>query len=162
MDAALLGNHDPKIHKVPTLWSPRRAQQGRKFYKHGQPAVGNEPFEVVPKDTQFHFRVDVESLTKPEMCLLLTAMGILGDLRPKLGGGKPRCLGSAQVTLQQVRFWTPQAAALTYERSITNLNSEQLCQQVAGSNGLIQQGALDSLKKILIYPGSEECPPELY
>ena len=55
----------------------------------------------MPKDTQFHFRVDVESLTKLEMCSLLTAMGIVGDLKPKLGGGKPRCLGSAQVTLQE-------------------------------------------------------------
>lgn len=162
IDAVASDNFDPEIHKVPTLHRPQRSQQGRKFYKHGQPATGNEPFEVVPKDTQFHFRVDVESLTKPEMCLLLTAMGILGDLKPKLGGGKPRCLGSAQVTLQQGQFWTPQTAALTYERSITVLSGEQICQQVFGSTGLIQQRALDSLKKILIHPRNEECPPGLY
>lgn len=161
-DATLSGDCAPKIHKVPTLWSPRRIQQGRKFYKHGQPATGKEPFEVMPENTQFHFRVHVEGLTKSEMYLLLTAMGIVGDLKPKLGGGKPRCLGSAQVTLRQGQFWTPQAAALTYERSVATLSSEQLCQQVVGSKELVQPQALDSLKKILSHPRNEECPPEIY
>jgi hypothetical protein len=96
------------------------------------------------------------------MYLLLTAMGIVGDLKPKLGGGKPRCLGSAQVTLRQGQFWTPQAAALTYERSVATLSSEQLCQQVVGSKELVQPQALDSLKKILSHPRNEECPPEIY
>jgi hypothetical protein len=120
------------------------------------------PFEVLPKDTQFDFRVGVESLTKLEMCLLLTAIGILGDLKPKLGGGKPRCLGSAQVILQQARFWTPQNAVTNYERSIITLSAMQLCQQVAESISLIQQAALNRLRQILMYPRDKECPPELY
>jgi hypothetical protein len=50
------------IQTVSSLWAPRRARQGRKFYRHGQPAPGKEPFEVLPIGTQFNFRVDVESL----------------------------------------------------------------------------------------------------
>jgi CRISPR/Cas system CSM-associated protein Csm3 (group 7 of RAMP superfamily) len=161
-DATLSAEGDPVIHNVPPLWRPRRAQQGRKFYKHGQPATGKEPFEVLPVGTQFNFRVDVESLTKEEMCLLLTAMGVIGDLKPKLGGGKPRCLGSAEVTLQQARFWSPLDAALKYERNESNLNADQLRAQVAESNRLIQQEALNRLKDILKHPRQEDCPPELY
>lgn len=161
-DATLSVNADPEIHNVPTLWRPRRAQQGRKFYKHGQPATGNEPFEVLPKGTQFNFRVDVESLTKDEMCLLLTAMGIIGDLKPKLGGGKPRCLGSAEVTLQRARFWSPLDAALKYERSECTLNADRLRERVEGSTNLIQRDALNKLQGILKHPQEAKCPPELY
>ncbi len=151
-----------KIHIVPPLWRPRQSQQGRKFYKHGQPATGKEPFEVLPDGTRFNFRVDVESLTKDEMCLLLTAMGIIGDLKPKLGGGKPRCLGSAEVTLQQARFWSPLDAALHYEHSESILTADQLRAEVEKSGSLIQQQALNGLREILTHPRQEECPPELY
>lgn len=161
-DATLSTEGNSVVHNVPTLWRPRRSREGRKFYRHGQPQRGKEPFEVLPKHTQFHFDVNVESLTKSEMCLLLTAMGVTGGLKPKLGGGKPRCLGSGQVTLQQARLWTPQNATSSYERNITTLDTAQLCQQVAQSASLIQQEALDRLGKILIYPRDEECPPELY
>ncbi|MDW8365290.1 MAG: RAMP superfamily CRISPR-associated protein [Abditibacteriales bacterium] len=151
-----------QIYNVPPLWRPRRAQQGRKFYKHGQPATGKEPFEVLPNGTQFDFRVDVESLTPDEMCLLLTALGIVGDLKPKIGGGKPRCLGSAQVTLRQARFWSPQNAALEYERIESTLNADQLRAQVEKATNLIQQDALKKLQAILKHPQGTECPPELY
>lgn len=161
-DAILSGTLAPQIHTVPPLWSPRRSQQGRKFYTHGQPATGDEPFEVVPQGAQFQIRVEVESLTKPEMCLLLTAMGILGDFAPKLGGGKPRCLGSAEVTVRAGRFWVPQTAALTYECNVTILSGEQICRQVAESRELIEQKVLDSLKQILRYSSNTECPSGLY
>lgn len=163
-DATLSGNVDLQVHKVPTLWSPRRTQQeqGRKFYKHGQPATGEEPFEVVPQGAQFRIRVEVESLATSEMCLLLTAMGIFDNFAPKLGGGKPRCLGSARVTLRKGQFWVPKTAALTYERNVTTLSSEQIRQRVAKSKELIQQQALDSLKELLRYPSNGECPPGLY
>lgn len=151
-----------EIHNVPPLWSPRPARQGRKFYKHGQPVAGKEPLEVLPASTQFNFRVDVESLAKDEMCLLLTAMGVIGDLNPKLGGGKPRCLGSAKVTLQRGRFWSPLDAALLYERRESTLNADQLRTQVGESTSLIQRDALNRLKDILKHPRQEECPPDLY
>lgn len=153
-----------EIHNVPTLWAPRQRQQGRKFYKHGRPVMGKEPFEVLSHGTHFNFRIDVESLTKDEMCLLLTAVGIIGDLKPKLGGGKPRCLGSAEVALQQARFWLPQNTAMDYERSksIDTLNADQLRSQVAESNRLIRQDALNRLKDILKHPRQKDCPPELY
>jgi CRISPR/Cas system CSM-associated protein Csm3 (group 7 of RAMP superfamily) len=32
-----------EIHNVPPLWRPQRSGEGRKFYKHGQLATGNEP-----------------------------------------------------------------------------------------------------------------------
>ncbi len=152
----------PDIHNIPTLRLPKQPEEGRKFYKHGQPAKGNEPFEVCPSGTQFVFSVDVESLTKAEMCLLLTAMGIIGGIVPKVGGGKPRCLGSVRVDLQQARFWTPQNASLAYERIITTLSASQLCQQVEKSNSLIKHKALERLKNVLKYPGNTECPTGLY
>lgn len=151
-----------EIHKAPPLWVPKRGKEGRKFYSHGQPATGQEPIEVLPVGTQFDFRVDLESLTRDEMCLLLTSMGIIGGLTPKLGGGKPRCLGSGRVTLQKASFWLPNEVMLKYERDERTLNADQLCAEVEKSNNLIQQNALKKLQAVLNYPQEGECPSEIY
>ena len=161
-DAMLMSSIMPMVYEVPTLWSPRRRQRGRKFYKHGQPAVGGEPFEVVPENATFSFRADVESVTDAELCLLLTAMGVFGNLTPKLGGAKPRCLGSARVALTQARFCSPAEATTTYQRTDTLVMPEELQQQVRHARELIIAKALQELEAIWKHPGDEECPPDLY
>lgn len=161
-DAHLQDNIEPAICRVQTLWLPQRSQQGRKFYKHGQPLEGNEPFEVLLPGTHFKFYIDVESLTKSEMCLLLTAMGILGNLKPKVGGAKPRCLGSVAIGLHRAHFWSASNVMLTYDRTEQILELPQLRQEIGNAIDLIDQDKLSRLRSILTYPGNEGCPPNLY
>lgn len=161
-DAQCITNSNAQTHNIPTLWTPRQTTRGRKFYKHGTPAVGNDPYEVAPQGAQFQFRVDVESLTKPEMCLLLTAMGIRGGLRPKLGGGKPRCLGSVRVTLRHARFWSPHSDAMSYRRETISLNRDELIVQIDQHDSLVQKDMLIKLNSVLEHEIDGGCPSGLY
>jgi len=173
-DATLHQDCQAKIRKIPALWTPDRDKRarvyrneqgkykGRKFYYHGYLATGKEPLETVPQGTVFDFRMDVESVEAAELCLLLTAMGVFGPLRPKLGGAKPACFGSVQVELQQARLWQPQKAALSYERRVMTLDTSQLRQRVGSAQELIVEEALRELAAIWKYPSSRNCPSSLY
>jgi hypothetical protein len=99
-----------KMITVPTpqLFSPRRnardtyfdgrTLRGRKFYMHGKLAKGNLPLEACDVGSRFDLRLDFSNLTPGELGLILIALG-LGEPRlwPKLGGGKPACLGTIEV-----------------------------------------------------------------
>lgn len=113
-DAVLTGGQT-EIRGAPQLFRPRpeapiyldqsRSLKGRKFYMHGKPASGDLPLEVCPVNSTFRFRVDFENLTPGELGLLLIALG-LGEPRwyPKLGGGKPACLGTIEVVEPKVEI----------------------------------------------------------
>ena len=161
-DAHPIDSSEPSIFKIHPLWPPNQTRLGRKFYKHGRPSEGNEPIEVLPKGTRFKFEVEVESLSKEEMCLLLTAMGILEDLKLKVGGAKPRCLGSVQVSLLRAHFWDTYESGTSYQRRGNILSPSELIQQVKNSDGLIDKGKLSRLRLLLGHPEKGECPPRLY
>lgn len=173
-DALLAQYRRAEIRKIPALWAPdrdRRAHvyrndkwkyKGRKFYYHGRLATGKEPLEAVPQGAGFDFRVDLESLSAAELCLLLTAMGVFGSLRPKIGGAKPVCLGSVQVKLKQARLWQPRQVAQSYSRCVMTLDTSQLQQRVGSARQLIVEDALRELESIWRHPNNRSCPSGLY
>lgn len=165
-DARPVGEVTAMIHRVPSLWAPRRSLDGRKVYLHGDgepaTAANGEPWEVIPAGTQFAFRVEVESLAKDELCLVLTAMGAFGDLTPILGGGKPRGLGSVRVAVQWARFRAPRDSALQYRAAMTELDAAALRQAVGRAQNRIDQAALRRLRELWTYPGRQPAPAGLY
>lgn len=157
--------------RIPALYSPRpdariyrdqrNLYRGRKFYFHGQLSQGQEPLQAVADGSTFTFRVDFENLTEAELHLLLTAMGIIGGLRPKIGGGKPACLGSIEVTLQKGTLHEPTGRFLDYAPTQRSFTKEQW-QHIQAANMLIRKDALSKLREILTYPPSRERPSRSY
>ncbi|MBI4494823.1 MAG: hypothetical protein HY690_18775 [Chloroflexi bacterium] len=161
-DARLRSGPGASEHDVPTLFAPKRGLAGWKFYQHGQPAAGGEPWEVVVEGTRFEFGLEVESLAGAELCLVLTAMGAFGDLTPKLGGGKPRGLGSVRVEVASARLRQVRQAALTYDAGVVAMPGAHLLQQVGRAKGLIDQQALAQLRTLWAYPGPGQAPSGVY
>lgn len=164
-------------YSAPALHSPRpdaknyrergsNLYKGRKFYYHGQLAQRNEPWEVIEAGATLRFSVDMENLTSSELCLLLTSMGIIGRLIPKLGGGKPVCLGSVKVSLVKCELRNNLRYSFTnFEDDIMILEDSELETQLAQlkeHGELIRQDALAKLLAIWNYPSQRECPSGNY
>lgn len=155
--------------EVPSFFPPRSREaayfergqiRGRKFYRHGQgrTAPGNVPLEVCRTGSRFVLRVDFENLNRDELGLLLAALG-QGDppLTPKLGGGKPACLGSARVTLASVTLHSASAAL--------DFDAEPLAEDLsarAAHRHMINEHNLRTLADLLKFPGDGPCPDRNY
>jgi len=110
----------PSLQALPIgeLWRPSRSQ-GRKLYRHllfPGPAFGPNRrwLEVVPKGTVFKARMRMDCVTPAEIALILHAMGLQvqqNGLEPafplKIGGGRPRCLGSVHIIPTRLEIWDP-------------------------------------------------------
>jgi CRISPR/Cas system CSM-associated protein Csm3 (group 7 of RAMP superfamily) len=159
------------IARIPSLYGPRpnaqiyRDQQGRyrgrKFYYHGKLSQGREPLEAVAEGSLFAFRTDFENLTEAELHLLLTSMGIIGGLKPKIGGGKPVCLGSVEVTVEHTTLYEPAARFLDYDVARRSLTEEER-QRIQSASALVRKDALNKLQSILAYPSPRACPTRTY
>ncbi len=174
-DAYPVGKVETKIVKIADLWPPRRTD-GRKFYqfKRFVPPEDDKPeknhrfLESVPKGTTFATSLSFANLLPAEMGLILRALG-LGESRKqpgtvapmrytKLGGGKPRCLGSVYFAPAGLRLvslggdnlfqglsmampgeqWQPQLLAWlknnslldkeAYDRFIAGCSNREVCQ----------------------------------
>ncbi len=171
---AVLESGQMEIVETPALFRPRpgatgayedRGQlRGRKFYMHGKPAQGDLPLEACTEGSTFSFQIDFENLTPGELGLLLTALG-LGEPRlwPKLGGGKPVCLGTVEVinarleledaTQRYADFDVPPARAVEMPPYFEAMRAERL----------ILNDQLRQLAATLRWPRDErECPDRSY
>lgn len=88
--------------------------RGRKFYWHKvaeEPDLNNVSEEMqcdyfpLQEDARFHFSIDFEDLSRPELGGLLQALTLAGDKAHKLGLGKPFGLGSVTVEIERSEFW---------------------------------------------------------
>lgn len=111
-DALPLGDVQTTHIKIADLWPPRQIK-GRKFYQTKafqqldmRPEKSHRFLEVVPRGAQFETTLFLENLSPAEMGVLLRALGlgphsqkedsVVYAFPIKLGGAKPRCLGSVQ------------------------------------------------------------------
>jgi CRISPR/Cas system CSM-associated protein Csm3 (group 7 of RAMP superfamily) len=111
-DGLELADVRPEIVKIGALRTPRLAH-GRKFYYAGSyqrlddRRERNYHFlEAVPKGTRFSTVLNFDNATTAELGLIARALGwechpqkpdaVIYVLTPKLGGAKPRCLGSVR------------------------------------------------------------------
>lgn len=116
-DDAILTGGNVDIEYMPALWEPAkkgadpymngRNPKGRKFYKHGKPVLdGETPTEVLAPKSDLSVVIRFENLTKGELGVLLTSLGV-GEpaFVLKYGGGKPVCYGSTMTNLDRLEVW---------------------------------------------------------
>jgi hypothetical protein len=168
---AVLQQGEAEIIQIPSLFAPRSRERlyyergkvkGRKFYLHGRDgktAPGNVPVEACPVGSRFNLRVDFEDLSDGQLALLLFALGQGSPkLFPKLGGGKPACCGSVEISELAVTTVSPQATAMDFDLEVI---SEDLS-ALLGASRMIDRESLGRLAKILVYPGERACPDRNY
>jgi len=152
----------PRADSVSTYFVGNRPK-GRKFYMHGKLAGGDLPLEACGVGSQFRFRMDFENLTAGELGLLLIALG-LGEPRlwPKLGGGKPACLGTVEVVEKQLERLDTYAALTDFDAPSEALELTPLL-AAARREGLVLDEQLRQLAEALRWPREDrECPDRNY
>jgi CRISPR-associated protein Csm3 len=168
---ALLVNGGTEIIQIPSLFQPRTRERvyfdkgrvkGRKFYMHGQDgrtARGNVPVEACPVGSRFQLSVRFENLDHGQLALLLTALGQGNPgLTPKLGGAKPACCGSLEITNVTVTTIPVRQSALEFESESSTETLESLL-KITDS---INRESLSRLANILEYHGENSCPDRNY
>ncbi len=168
---ALLEQGRIEIVPAPQLFRPRpestetyfdgKQPRGRKFYMHGNLARGNLPLEACATDSAFRLQCRFTNLTPAELGVILVALG-LGDPRfcPKLGGGKPACLGTIEIRDPAISYDDPRARYTGIDQTTPGPAISELV-QAAGN--LISQPQLQRLADILRYPRPDRnCPDRSY
>lgn len=162
--------HRPHPESVGTYYDGTRPR-GRKFYMHGKVAElpGGIPLEICPPDSRLGLRVAFDGLTPGELGVLLVALGLGGErwprLWPKLGGGKPVCLGTLEVSEPLLSIATPRESYLDFDHADTPPAALDLAPylEAAGAEGLIVEAQLRALANILHWPNEgRDCPPLPY
>ncbi|ABU56318.1 RAMP superfamily CRISPR-associated protein [Roseiflexus castenholzii] len=173
-DAVLTGGQT-EIRGAPQLFRPRpeapiyldqsRSLKGRKFYMHGKPASGDLPLEVCSVGSTLTFRMDFENLTPGELGLLLIALG-LGEPRwyPKLGGGKPACLGTIEVVEPKVEITESMQQWYTdFDMPAPQARDIPALLQAALNERLVLEDQARRLADILRWPRDDrQCPDRSY
>jgi CRISPR/Cas system CSM-associated protein Csm3 (group 7 of RAMP superfamily) len=157
-----------QVIRIPPMHSSQRQRRGRRFYLHGRPATGgNVPVEVCPAGSRFRFDMRFENLTRGELGVLLIAMG-QGEppINPKLGGGKPACLGSVRVEIESLTVRHPLRDFLTYDLppSGGSVEMSRYINTAYRARRLLFREGLEALVEVLRYDEDEEreCPEGNY
>lgn len=170
---ALLVEGRTAIIPTPPLYRPRSEASGtytgrggvagRKFYMHGALAKGNLPLEACEVGSVFRLRMDFHNLAPAELGLVLLALGLGSEGRklwPKLGGGKPVCLGTIEVVEPQVTTLSPQAA---YDSFDVEPRPEPVAPLIKAAGTLVLEEQLQHLVAILRWPREDRsCPDRAY
>jgi len=170
-DAVLRKEHDLSIVSIPVLYAPRTRERlyfddvgqvkGRKFYRHGHLAVGDMPMEVCPIGAKLDLIVHFSNLTEKELGLLLIALG-QGDRKfwLKLGGGKPRCAGSVEISVTEMKTYSD--AAATYASYEAETDIKTLQDYLEAGKELVLAAQLNQLAEILKAEAQWACPDRNY
>lgn len=156
----------------PQLFRPRsdqadiyfdgRQPRGRKFYMHGEPAEGNLPLEACDKGSRFELRMEFANLAAGEIGLLLVALG-LGERRfcPKLGGAKPACLGTIEIS--EPKLLACRGGDL-YDAFDATPQPVDLPPFLQAATKLVERDQLKKLAEVLCWPREDgrECPDRSY
>ncbi|MFB0545531.1 MAG: RAMP superfamily CRISPR-associated protein [Anaerolineae bacterium] len=150
-----------QVMLIPILHIPQRQRRGRRFYFHGRPASGDVPVEVCPAGSRFRFDLQFENLRVGELGVLLIALG-QGEpqITPKLGGGKPACLGSVRMEVESLTLRGSRRQYLDYDAPEGGKSAE-MAKYIAvaqrAKNLLFREG-LQRLGEVLHYDEERECP----
>ena len=159
---------------IPSLYRPRRFEKDdnnnlpmRKFYMHGEVASGETPVEACEADSKFEFLVRFNNLTKAELGLFFTALGLHSEypFKLKIGGAKPVCFGSVNFQIDEVHVdkQTPNAY-LDWDFNRVDVEKDGIWMQgcITDANSIIQADLLAILADILKHPNTRNCPSGYY
>lgn len=153
----------PRSDSVDTYFDGRQPR-GRKFYMHGTLATGDLPLEACDIGSVFALRMEFESLTAGELGLVLIALGLDEQQRlwPKLGGGKPACLGTIEATAPTLTALNAADAYADFDAQPQPLAAAPLL-AAARSERLVIDAALRQLAEVLRWPREDRaCPDRNY
>jgi CRISPR/Cas system CSM-associated protein Csm3 (group 7 of RAMP superfamily) len=153
----------PRSDSVDTYFDGRQPR-GRKFYMHGTLATGDLPLEACEAGSVFGLRMEFESLTAGELGLVLIALGLDEQQRlwPKLGGGKPACLGTIEATAPTLSALSAADAYADFDAQPQPLDAAPLLAAARGER-LVIDAALRQLAEILRWPREDRaCPDRNY
>ncbi len=164
--------HNPHANDAPPVYRTDNGHgqyKGRKFYRHGRMATSetDAPIEAMPRQTRLTSKVWFTNLAPHEMGALCFGLGLDGTIALKLGGHKPRCLGSLGSGMIALRL----ADATDFTRSdahASKIEGEpakdwvQMSIQHAVKHSFLHGAQVDSLREILNYQDRAACPPEMY
>ncbi len=159
---------------IPPLYPPQRYQKDkvknlpmRRFYMHGNLGVGKTPIEACDVGSKFRFTVKFNNLSKEELGLFFTSIGLHSDyqFKLKIGGAKPVCYGSVDIQIDKIyidKQTDERYLDWDYERVEVKKDSVKNdwvkdCITKANSS-LIQQDLLEMLADILTHPNDRQCP----
>lgn len=151
----------PRAESFNTYFDENRRARGRKFYMHGKLAKGNLPLEACAAGSTFRLRMTFNNLTKEELGVILIALG-LGQPRfcPKLGGGKPACLGTIEISQPVLQCDNPKARYSGDDAAAATPTIDEL---IAAGTKLVLQPQLAKLANILRWPREDrDCPSRNY
>ena len=159
---------------IPPLYRPRRFQKDevknlpmRRFYMHGEVAIGKTPIEACDVGSKFQFSVHIDNLKKSEWGLLFTALGHHPEylFKLKIGGAKPVCFGSVDFKIDEIHVekQTPDGY-LDWDFNRVDVKKDNVKEDwvkdciTEATNSLIQINLLEMLAEILEFPNTRQCP----
>jgi hypothetical protein len=165
--------HNPHPNDAPGVYiadGTRRYYKGRKFYQHGTmaAATGDAPIEVLPQGTQLSGVVRLSNLTPAQVGALCFGLSLDGSFALKMGGGKPRCLGSLRVDAQRFVAFNPDNLVRMQQKAHI-LQGDDLRAWIAThiqravNDALLKPEQIALLRELLQRAGdARACPPDLY
>lgn len=185
-DATPVGQVKSKVIKIADLWPPRQTK-GRKFYQSKgfprpadadmKPQKSHRFIEAVPKGARFATTLYFENLSTAEMGLLIHSLGMeprrketFGKLTVvfafpvKIGGAKPRCLGSVYFRPKGTRLWRAEGTDLMAALRQGGVAPKSLLAQLLewlSDDALLDRKAWETFLKEA-KPQQGTCPKEVY
>jgi len=179
-DAVPVGDVETTTIKIADLWPPRVTRE-RKFYQTKafqpqdmRPQKNYRFLEVVPKGAHFKTTLFFENATTAEMGVLVRALGLA--LHPekegsvvyafpiKIGGAKPRCLGSVRFHPKRIQVLSVTSENL-FRSLLTGGDSQgiktQLLEWLADTSSLDQEAWAEFREKAKPQADAP-CPKEVY
>ncbi len=180
-DAVPVDHIETTTIKIADLWPPKRFR-GRKFYQtkdfqsHAdmRPQKNYRFLEVVPKGARFRTTLFFENATTAEMGLLMRALGfalhkqkkgrVVYAFPLKIGGAKPRCLGSVRLHPQEIRILSLTDEDL-FSSLLTGGHAKDVVAQLLewlSDQSLLDQSAWAEFREKAKPQTDAPCPKEVY
>ena len=179
-DAVPIGEVQTTTIKIADLWPPKQFK-GRKFYQTKafqpqdmRPQKNYRFLEVVPNGTRFKTTLFFENATTAEMGLLVRALGlalhqekegsVVYAFPVKIGGAKPRCLGSVRFHPKRIQMLSTSTEDL-FQALLTGGESQGVKARLLAwlaDTTLLDQRAWEQFRQEARRQGGEKCPKEVY